>query len=271
MAHNPIMLEYMAIPPVTRAYTTACLITTILVQVEFVTPLQLYFNPYLTFRELQLWRLVTNFLFFGQLGFHFFFNLIFVYRYSRMLEEGSFRGRTADFVYMFALGGVGMLFCGYWFSLLFLGQAFTIMLVYIWGQRNRFVRMNFLFITFRAPQLPWVLLGFSFVLGSVFWVDVLGIAVGHVYYFLADVFPRMEGGCDVVSAPRILKVLFDKDSHVDDANAYRPPAEDQPGGYDWGAAIQEQVQRLPAAAAAAAGAAADSAGAGVAAAAASAP
>ena len=27
------------------------------------------------------------------------------YRYCRMLEEGSFRGRTADFVFMFLFGG----------------------------------------------------------------------------------------------------------------------------------------------------------------------
>ena len=43
----------------------------------------------------QLWRLVTNFLFFGTIGFNFLFNMIFTYRYCRMLEEGSFRGRAA--------------------------------------------------------------------------------------------------------------------------------------------------------------------------------
>lgn len=30
------------------------------------------------------------------------------FRYCRMLEEGSFRGRTADFVFMFLFGGVLM-------------------------------------------------------------------------------------------------------------------------------------------------------------------
>ena len=65
-------------------------------------------------------------------------------------------------------------FCGYWFSILFLSQALTIMLVYIWGQRNRSVRMNFLFMVFRAPMLPWVLLVFSLLLGGSVWVDVLG-------------------------------------------------------------------------------------------------
>ena len=30
------------------------------------------------------------------------------YRYCRMLEEGSFQGRTADFVFMFIFGGAIM-------------------------------------------------------------------------------------------------------------------------------------------------------------------
>ena len=30
------------------------------------------------------------------------------YRYCRMLEEGSFRGRTAEFVFMFIFGGAIM-------------------------------------------------------------------------------------------------------------------------------------------------------------------
>jgi len=57
----------------------------------------------------QLWRLITTFLFFGTVGFNFFFNMIFTYRYCRMLEEGSFRGRTADFVMMFLFGGICMI------------------------------------------------------------------------------------------------------------------------------------------------------------------
>ena len=53
---------------------------------------------------LQIWRLLTPFFFFGTFSFNFLFNMIFTYRYCRMLEEGSFRGRTADFVYMFIFG-----------------------------------------------------------------------------------------------------------------------------------------------------------------------
>jgi Derlin-2/3 len=34
---------------------------------------------------------MTTFLFFGTFGFNFIFNMIFTYRYCRMLEENSFR------------------------------------------------------------------------------------------------------------------------------------------------------------------------------------
>lgn len=86
----------------------------------------------------QVWRLVTNFMFFGLFSLDFLFHMYFVYvalgdawvlltylqqfltelmvvfimssvRYCRLLEEGSFRGRTADFVYMLLLGAVVMI------------------------------------------------------------------------------------------------------------------------------------------------------------------
>ncbi len=145
MAGAGVMLRaaYLEMPPVTRTYTTACVMTTLAVQMEIVSPFQLYYNPLLIMRNLQLWRLVTTFLFFGTFGFNFFFNMIFTYRYCRMLEENSFRGRTADFVMMFLFGSVLMIVFAFCVNLLFLGQAFTIMLVYVWARRNPYVRMNF--------------------------------------------------------------------------------------------------------------------------------
>ena len=46
-------------------------------------------------------------------------------------------------------------------------------------------------IAFTAPYLPWALLGFSMLLEHNITADVLGIAVGHLYYFLADVWPAL--------------------------------------------------------------------------------
>uniref|UniRef100_A0A7N4NIX7 Derlin n=1 Tax=Sarcophilus harrisii TaxID=9305 RepID=A0A7N4NIX7_SARHA len=78
MAQRGLAAEFWQVPAVTRAYTAACVLTTAAVQLELITPFQLYFNPDLIFRKFQVWRLVTNFLFFGPLGFSFFFNLLFL-------------------------------------------------------------------------------------------------------------------------------------------------------------------------------------------------
>ena len=83
------------------------------------------------------------------------------------------------------------------------------MLVYVWARRNPMVRMNFFgLLTFQAPYLPWVLLGFSLLLGNSVSVDLLGMAVGHIYYFLEDVFPNQPGGKRLLKTPIFLQVVL---------------------------------------------------------------
>lgn len=232
MAYQTFQTEYLQTPPITRFYTTSCVLTTLAVQLDILTPFQLYFNPDLIFNHFQLWRLVTNFLYFGTIGFNFFFNMIFTYRYCRMLEEGSFRGRTADFFFMFFFGGVIMIIIGFFVNMVFLGQAFTIMLVYVWSRRNPYIRMNFFgLMNFQAPYLPWVLLAFSLLLGNSIVVDFMGIAVGHIYFFLEDVFPQQHGGFKILRTPGILKMIFD--TPAEDPNYNPPPEEERPGGFEW--------------------------------------
>lgn len=234
MAYQTLLQEYMQIPPVTRAYTTACVVTTLAVQLDLVSPFQLYFNPIVILKKYQLWRLITTFLFFGNLGFSFFFNMIFTYRYCRMLEEGSFRGRTADFIVMFVFGGVLMIICAFFVNLLFLGQAFTIMIVYVWSRRNVFVRMNFFgLMNFQAPYLPWVLLGFSVLLGNAISVDLVGMAIGHIYFFMEDILPRQRGGQKILKTPRFLKRMFDPPADDPDYVPLPELANVRPGGFNW--------------------------------------
>jgi len=58
------------------------------------------------------------------------------------------------------------------------------------GRRNEDARMSFLGVfSFTAPYLPWVMLTFSVLLGHSVIVDVIGIFVGHTYYFFEYVYP----------------------------------------------------------------------------------
>jgi len=59
----------------------------------------------------------------------------------------------------------------------------------------------------------------------------MGIAVGHIYYFLEDVFPDTPGGFKILKTPHFMKWLFD--AQREDPN-YNPLPEDRPGGFAWG-------------------------------------
>ncbi len=117
--------------------------------------------------------------------------------------------------------------------------------------------MNFFgLLNFQAPYLPWVLFAFSLLLGNSVIVDLMGIIVGHVYYFLEDVFPRQQGGFRILKTPRFLYVynlksflnyfnqiffyrhwLFDEASHRADENEARPNVGNNvpfgAGGFHW--------------------------------------
>jgi len=187
---------YLEIPLITRVYLTGSMLTTAACSLELISPFSLYFNLRLVFVRAQVWRLFTNFFFFGSISLDFFFHMFFLVRYCRMLEEGSFRGRPADFLLMLLFGGSLMCLVAPFINIPpFLGSSLAFMMVYVWGRRNEYVRMSFLgLFQFRAPFLPWVLLIFSVMLGNSPTIDLMGIVVGHTYFFLEDVYPYTPAG-----------------------------------------------------------------------------
>ncbi|KAI3634726.1 hypothetical protein MIR68_007107 [Amoeboaphelidium protococcarum] len=208
----PIEQWYFDIPPITRWYSTAVVATTFLCQIDVINPFQLYFNMDAIIKSNEYWRLITNFLYFGSFGIDFVFYLFFLVRYCRMLEEGSFRGRSADYLWFIMLTAAILLCIAPWTHLMFLGSPLTFTLTYLWSRRNPDIVVSFLgLLDFKAPYMPFVMLTFSFVLGGKLPLgDLLGICIGHFYYFFEDVYPRLpqSNGVHYLRAPDILKAAF---------------------------------------------------------------
>lgn len=182
--------RYLEIPLISRLYLTGAFLTTAACAVDVITPFSLYFSWELVVSQGQVWRLLTSYLFFGVFSIDFLFHMYFLVRYSRLLEEGEFRNTTAKYVWMLLFGWMHISWAASFLQVHFLGSALTFMMAYVWGRRNEDVKMSFLgFLTFHAPYLPWVMLAFSVVIGNAILMDVLGIAVGHWYYFWEFVFP----------------------------------------------------------------------------------
>ena len=148
-------------------------------------------------------------------GLDFLFHMFFLVKYSKSLEEGSFRNRSADFLWMLLVGAGILTAIGPFVNVQFLGSSLTFMMVYVWGRRHPQLSLSFLGIfTFSAAYLPWVLLAFSVMLGSSPVVDLLGMAAGHTYYYLEDIYPHTPHGKRLLKTPRIVKALFPDDQQI---------------------------------------------------------
>lgn len=217
------------IPPVSRALLSAAFATTTACYLEFVSPLALYYNYELILSKGQFWRLLSSFLYFGSFSLDFLFHLYFVVRYSKLLEEGNtthtyiyfymlylllknmynihnvyllttgtFRRRTADYIFMLIFCAALIIIFAVTFEnfgkIKFLGHPLAFTMVYVWGRapENVNIRMAlFGLFQFNAPYLPWTLLLFSLFIGNPIETDLLGIVVGHIYYFLEYVYPHV--------------------------------------------------------------------------------
>ncbi|XP_052884373.1 derlin-2.2 isoform X2 [Gossypium arboreum] len=206
---------YKQMPIITRSYLTAAVVTTIGCSLEIISPYHLYLNPKLVVKQYQFWRLITNFLYFRKMDLDFMFHMFFLARYCKLLEENSFRGRTADFFYMLLFG------------------ASVLTGIVLVGGMIPYLSASFAKIIFLSNSLTFmmVLLGFSVLVGASAWVDLLGMIAGHAYYFLEDVYPQMTGRRPL-KTPSFIKAMFADEAVVvaRPANVrFAPPADELHG------------------------------------------
>ncbi|GAA6010102.1 hypothetical protein JCM10207_007559 [Rhodosporidiobolus poonsookiae] len=227
------------VPPVTKAYLLGAIGTSVAVQCNFVTPLQLYFTWRSAIENGQVWRIATCFLYWGPLSLDFFFHLFFFMRYSKMLEESAFHGRRADYVWLLLVSCTLLLILSPLSPSPFLSSPLSFTLVYLWSRLNPLVRLSlFGIITITAPYLPYALCLFSWALSSgggmgagggfgggwglgVIVSDLLGIAAGHWWYFWTEVWKRerASGGRNWLETPRFLVKLLDPPGRLEELAA----------------------------------------------------
>jgi len=202
---------FKGLPIVTKTYFVSAVAATIAVSVGVVQPFLLFLDFGLVFKKFQIWRLFTNFIFFGPFGMPFLFNVVMLVRYCNMLEtEKMQRGeKTADFVFMCLFGMTIMTVAAYFMEgLAFMGPALVFMLIYVWSRLDPERPVNFWGFIFKAWHLPFVLTLVSVLLGSSPVMDVMGIIIGHLYHFLMDIVPKVYGR-RLLYTPEFLYALFE--------------------------------------------------------------
>lgn len=86
----------------------------------------------------------------------------------------------------------------------FLLEPMVLSVLYVWCQFNRDTIVSFWFGTrFKAVYLPWILVGFNMILRGGGINELIGILVGHAFYFLAFQYPQDHGEA-IISTPSFL-------------------------------------------------------------------
>ena len=180
-------------PLVTKHFVAATLAATLLVNLRVVPATYVLLRWDEAVAGLQLWRLATCFLVHG-LGFSFLVHMFFVVRYGSSLETDLFRGRLSDLVWMYAVLAAALLLIGLWMGWAVLGVPLMMALIYVWSRLHPPTTMTFMFgLQFSSYYFPWVLCAFSLLQGAVPVYELAGILVGHMYFFGAEIVPKVYG------------------------------------------------------------------------------
>lgn len=200
------------LPPVTRIVIGASTVIALLCTLDMISPLSLYLNWDLIYNQRQWWRLISCFFFLGELNLQFCWNIFIYIQYCSSLEEVSFRGKTPDFVWMLVSAGSLLLFFSYTFKLssIFLSSSLMDVMTYVWSKKNPAALVQVFFITLSAAYLPFVLTALSFLMGGSVVDHIIGIFVGHIYYFFTEIYPLMptSGGIRIFKTPKLLKIAL---------------------------------------------------------------
>lgn len=194
---------YHSLPPVSKLYGVSCLMTTAAYYLQLYDYENIALVYSLVIKKFQVWRLITNFFFLGPFSFPFAFRLIIIAKYGVSLERGPFDKRTADYVWMLFFGALSLLvmaavpYC--WTP--FMGSSLVFMIVYIWGREFPNARINIYgVVSLKGFYLPWAMLALDLIFGDPLMPDILGMVVGHLYYFLTVLHP-LAGGKFILKTP----------------------------------------------------------------------
>jgi Der1-like family len=115
--------------------------------------------------------------------------------------------------------------------------------MYVWSKRNPTAQASIWGIPVPAVWLPFAYLALTVCVGGSYFDLLHGLMVGHLYYFLAHVFPQVNGK-DILVTPKFLIDQFGVGEYRPQRVEARPhePAARRPdrdqGGHNWGAGGQ---------------------------------
>lgn len=199
-----------SIPQITKYICGFSFLLTLMGSLKIVSAYSFLLFPSFVFSsKLQLWRLLTSLVFLGGFSLNFVFNFMFLLNFMQNLEKDHYETRKGDFVFLILFGSFFLILIGVFMELPLLSYAFMAYIVYIWCNLNptRDVALFLIPIQVKAIYFPWALLALHTLMGASPLDDIIGILVGHLFYFLDVKYPETSGK-RFLKTPEFLKQLF---------------------------------------------------------------
>eukprot|EP00937_MAST-01D_sp_MAST-1D-sp2_P000295 g295.t1 len=186
------------IPPVTKFWLIASFLTTLSMQLRVVSIGSLFLDFDAIFSKFQIWRLFTAATFFGKFSFQFLFQLFFMITYGSLYEKDPFElgpawAKSAHFAFMLLVNACVTLVVAYFMNLYFIGGILSFTVIYACSRRHPEANTGFMGFSFKVKLLPWVLMALGILMGGDPTEDLIGIAVGHLFYFVIAEVPQAYG------------------------------------------------------------------------------
>lgn len=198
---------YKNLPLLTRIGLTIIFGVTVLVQLQILNPQLIFLNWPLVINKLQVWRLLTSVFFFGGFSFQFLFQLYFFTSFSSKLEKNEIFAQPGDYLFFLLVQilmlDVISLVLAWPAGFPMLGPSLVFAILYYWSRREPYAVLNFYSFNIKGYQFPFALVFFQLLIGGNIWMDLLGLASGHIYYFLKEVVPA-EYGHTLIKTPQFL-------------------------------------------------------------------
>lgn len=233
----PVLDWIWALPPITRTWFGLSLLVHAGTTLDFLPPRDLWFH-HQWLQKGEFWRLFTSFLYDGgNLNeIHVILSLYMITMHSSSYERNPhFTGSNPRADYAFCLLvcmwiTVGS-YCGWEFLMkhyydwypnnnprqrqlaMYYPPLFSRALIqaisYLWARRNPNANIQLNFIPVPGRYLPFAQMGLAYLMGNSIAALAHGVFVGHVYYYVVELVPRLFGKV-VLQTPTIFTYLINE-------------------------------------------------------------
>lgn len=185
------------IPLVTKSLVFGTVASTVVTSFGIFGVTNFLFDVESIWRKFQYWRLILPFLYAGPFSISFATHVYSLYQSCSRYEKNPFStgggGNSSDFLWMTLLGMIALCVIGYYFQLMVMSTPLLFMIIYVSSRREPDLILNIMSFKYKALYHPWITLAIYIILGISITLPLIGIAVGHVYYFFAIVLPDSHG------------------------------------------------------------------------------